>query len=369
MKRKVNIVSCFLLLVSCFCSPSICQTTETTIDNGKKYDEIIDLNSLEVIKATHHDEEPKKEKQKDELELFLPKLDSELFKSWLTTGEAEIWTNEGDKKDFVLLPKDLLNELKAEKILKQSYKNENLFVDIFIYKFKDFTGAYSAYTILHKGAIAKLKVGKNASESDNSITFWKGNYYIDINTQNESTRTAKEFLVLASQEISNNIKQEVLPPVVTIQLPALNRVQGSEKYCLGTVCLTAYIPKILSEFDPALFKLEESGGIVGAEYELEEGKNDKEKILLSIVRYLTKETAGAVLNSLKGELEKKKNENKEIDIDTDLEDGTVKVKNKKNDFTFLKQKGNLLAIAQSVKDKKSGEKILNLVPWPIEIAK
>ena len=36
---------------------------------------------------------------------------------------------------------------------------------------------------------------------------------------------------------------------------------------------------------------------------------------------------------------------------------------------MLKQNGNLLAIVYNITNKKSGEKILGLVPWPVEINK
>ena len=53
----------------------------------------------------------------------------------------------------------------------------------------------------------------------------------------------------------------------------------------------------------------------------------------------------------------------------EIEDSLVKVKNNKNNYTMLKQKGNLLAIAYNITNKKSGEQVLGLVPWPIEIYK
>ena len=53
----------------------------------------------------------------------------------------------------------------------------------------------------------------------------------------------------------------------------------------------------------------------------------------------------------------------------DIDDSILKVKNKKNDYTMLKQKGNLLAIVYGIVNKKSGERILDLIPWPVEITK
>lgn len=359
-------------LFLCISSPAICQTNDTPSNAGKRYDEIIDLNSFESIKVPTDEEKQENQKTevlKDELTLFLPKLDSKLYEGWNLAGDFKIWDINGDHPPFIKFPKELFSELGLEKILEQHYQKENHLARVLIYKFKDFAGAYSAYTVLHAGSTTKLKVGKNASESDKSLSFWKGNYYVEISTELEGDSTSKEFIILISQEISNNIKIEQLPPVVAIQMPALNRVQGSEKYCLGPVCCNTFFLPNTQGFDVNSFNLQESGGIIRAEYQLSENTKDKERITLTLVRYKDKENAQTVFKKLSEGFEKKKLENKEMDIDTDLDDNSVRIKNKKNDFTMLKQRGNLLAIAYDITDKKSGEKIIGLVPWPIEINK
>lgn len=365
VNQKVDILSCFVLLaLYFFCSSAVCQTNETTASGAKKYDEIIDLNSLESIKVKKEDEIPK-----DELQLLLPKLDKTLYGNWSVQGDAKIWNSE-ESPPLLSLPKEFLDELQIEKVLKQTYQNENHSASVLIYKFKNFTGAYSAYTILHKGAAAKLKIGKNASESEKSVNFWKGNYFVDFYTEADNDNATKGFIILASQEISNNIKIEQLPPVVAIQLPALNRVHGSERYCLGPVCAKMFFTQYISDFDPAQFNFPESGGIITAQYQPPDAPSDKEKeekVCLVLARYLSKEASESVFNNLKNCFDKKKSENKDIDIDID--DDLVKVKNKKNNFTIFKQRGNLLAIAYNITNKKSGEEFLNLVPWPIEITK
>lgn len=348
---------CVLFL--CFSLPLICQTDNAPSNGTKKYDEIIDLNSLETIKVKKEDELENKV-QKDELTLFLPTLDSKLYEGWSLQDEA---------KSPLALSKELLEEFGYEKILMQGYRKESHNVQVTIYKFKDFAGAYSAYTVSHSGTTTRLKVGKNASESEKSVSFWKGNYFVDVSTKPENDKISKEFIILASQEISNNIKAEQLPPVVAIQLPALNRIQGSEKYCLGPVCCQNYFLPKITDFTSADFMIQESGGIITAEYQLSEDVKDKERITLVLVRYKNKDIAESVFKILQENFEKKKSENKDVDINIDLDDNLVKVKNKKNDYTMLKQKGNLLAVAYDITNKKSGEKVLGLVPWPIEINK
>ncbi|OGI07883.1 MAG: hypothetical protein A3I68_02485 [Candidatus Melainabacteria bacterium RIFCSPLOWO2_02_FULL_35_15] len=357
-----------MFLASCFFSSVLSQINETTIDPAKKYEDLIksqDAPKIQEPVVTPHAQSAAEEKQ-DELILLLPKLDPALYTDWNTPDKPVIWTEGNPALDFSQGNQELFNELKLEKILKQTYTKENHIVDVLIYKFKDFTGAYSAYTVLHSGATTKLKVGKNASESDKLVNFWRGNYFIDIHTNAENDSVAKEFIILASQDISKNLQTEQMPPVVAIQLPALNRVQGTEKYCLGSVCCKKYFTGNTIDFD--LFNLSESGGIITAQYQ-EDNSKDKERISLILSRYITKESAQAVFASFKEYFEKQKLANKEMEIDFDIDDSTLKIKNQKNNYTMLKQRGNLLAIAYNIMNKKSGKQVLALIPWPIEIAK
>ncbi|MBI3590283.1 MAG: hypothetical protein HY094_02755 [Candidatus Melainabacteria bacterium] len=373
-KNIFSLLLSFLFLS--FFSPVNCQTSESV----KKYDEILNkklpdvlVPKQEAIEAATKQAEPEVEKQavteaeKNELTLLLPKLDNSLYQNWNIFGEAQVWMLGDLSPSLVTVSQELLTELGAEKALKQTYKKDDHIVNVLIYKFMDFTGAYSAYTVLHSGTNTKLKVGKNASESEKLVNFWKGNYFVDISTQNENDSIAKEFVILSSQDVSKNIQLEQLPPVVAIQLPALNRIQGSEKYCLGTVCCKEFISKIIPAFDCSVYDLQKSGGVISAEYQL--SGNEKERITLALIRYTAKENAQSVFDFLRQDFEKKQKENKDIDIDVDIDESLIKIKNKKNDYTMLKQKGNLLAIAYGITSKKSGEQILGLVPWPIEVSK
>lgn len=357
---------CFLFLY--FSISVLSQTNEVQNDSAKKYEDLI--KPQETVQpqepTTPPQIQPAIEKKQDELTLFLPKLDPTLYNTWNVASEAFIWTQGNPYPNFLQENQELFNELKLEKILKQIYIKENHVVEVLIYKFKDFTGAYSAYTVLHGGTTTKLKAGKNTSESDKLVAFWKGNYFVDIQTSSENDSIAKEFIVLASQDISKNIQTEQMPPVVAIQLPALNRVQGTEKYCTGSVCCKKYF--INNVVDCDLFNLSESGGIITAQFQTDDSK-DKDRISLILSRYTTKESAQAAFTSFKEFFEKKKLLNKEMDIDFDIDNSILKIKNQKNNYTMLKQKGNLLSIAYNITNKKTGEQVLALIPWPIEITK
>ena len=366
IKSKIFFL-CFMF-ASCFFFPAFSQTNEAQIDPAKKYEDLIKIQDTtktqEPIAAPQTP--PAIEEKPDELVLFLPKLDPTLYANWNASAKPIIWTEGNPSIDFLQENQELFNELKLEKILKQTYTKETNSVDVLIYKFKDFTGAYSAYTVLHGGATTKLKVGKNASESEKLVNFWKGNYFIDIHTSSNNNSIEKEFVILASQDISKNIQIEQMPPVVAIQLPALNRVQGTEKYCFGSVCCKKYL--IGNTLDCALFNLSESGGVISAQYQTD-GLEDKERIALVLTRYTTKESAKAVFDSIKEYFEKQKSMNKEMEIDFDIDDSIFQIKNGKNNYTMLKQKGNLLTVAYNITNTKTGKQVLALIPWPVEITK
>lgn len=370
MKSQIIKTTIFLILLfsSCLFLNSVSQTNDSKSDPINIYDQIVNPSSSQNMMSEGGNIVTSPVK-KDELILFLPKLDNTLYANWSTDGEPKIWNITEDGPNFEIAPLDILLEAGLEKILKQSYEKENHFADVFIYKFMDFAGAYSAFTVLHKGEITKLKVGKNASESDSLVNFWKGNYFVDINTKSENDKIAKEFIVLSSQDISKNIKIEQLPPVVAIQLPALKRIPGSEKYCISKVCFEKYFLPVIPDFGSDIFNLTESGGLILAEYRASENPKDTEKITLILGRYTKNETAQSVLDALKEKFEKKKLENKDMDIDFDVGDSVLTVKIKKDNYTMLKHKGNLLGIVFGVTNKKSGIQVLNLIPWPVEITR
>lgn len=384
-----SILFCTFLLLFQSCFYRINCQTETSTDAAKKYDEILNKDESEKAQpsATPSSEnqvesQPQIETQTEqpkevisekevqginELTNILPKLDNTLYKDWSKSGEPVIWIGGESSTPPVSQKNELLSELGIESILKQSYKKENHAVEIVIYKFRDFAGAYSAYSILHQGATTKLKVGKNASESESLINFWKESYYVDIHTNEQNDTISKEFIILSGQDVSKNIEKEQLPPVVAIQLPALYKAQGTERFCLGPVCCNDYIKKESFGLDCNLLNLQNSGGVITAEYQLSDDSKDKERITLILVRYTGKDIAESVFNIFKSDFESKQKEKKDMDIE--VEDSLVKVKNNKNNYTMLKQKGNLLAIAYNITNKKSGEQVLGLVPWPIEIYK
>ena len=389
-----------LLIVSFFYLNANCQTD--TLNHGKSYDELLNKQpSTPTPAPTATPENPAIENpsdkqidnnektqtesteikkveslEKDELVLLLPSLDNELYKGWSKQGDAKLWQAGSNLPLTVSVSQNLLTELEVKKILTQSFIKEGLNIEVVIYEFKDFTQTYSAYTTLHKGTTSKLKVGRNTSESKNLINFWKGNHFVDIhNTSDKPDITAKEFVVLFSQDLGKNILIEQLPPVVVIQLPSLYRVQDSEKYCTGLVCCEEFLLKGDPNISCNFLNLQNSGGSVLAQYQLSEIKenkkapSDEEKISLILTRYTSTEDAESVFNTLKDNFEKKQKENKDIDINFDPEDSALKVQLAKNNYTMLKQRGNLVGIAYNLTNKKSGEQVLGLIPWPIQINK
>lgn len=383
LKRIISVTLSSFLLVNLF-QPAICQTESVVptvepviipsplptispipspvqvqeqknieIDSIKKYEEII--APTPVLSPTPQEQLPENISSSS-LSWLLPNLSDVLYQGWMLS-ESFTWKSGEAIPDYITIPEQVLNEIGLEEVLKQVYEKENHKAAILIYKFSSFTGAYSAYTILHRGNKSKLKVGRNATEAETLINFWKGNYYVDIHTAALNDAEARQLVTLASQDVSKNIKSEQMPPVVALQLPALNRIQGSEKYCFNLTCANQYLPKI-DDIDYSVFNIERSGGVISAKYDL---------ATLIFTRYTEKDGASSVFDILKAHFKEKAKENKEINIDES--DSQIKIKSKKNGSISIKQKGNLLGVSQSLDDKKSSDKVLELIPWPVEIEK
>lgn len=357
LQKKVNIL-CFLVIASQvnFLS-AFSQEEIKTVDPIKRYDEIIDINTLEA--------NPVQEVvPKDELALFLPDLKSPIYKGWAEEGNVIIW--EKDRSgDFVPLPLELLNELNAEKVLKQTYKKEDYLVDIFVYRFKDYLGAYSAFTLLREGKPSKLRVGRESYESERSISFWKDRYLVDMKSRQDVSGEVKSFIILSTQEVSSKLKGDHIQPQVAIQLPALNRIHGTEKYCIGEACFRIVFPPESLEFDPENLNISKSEGAIRAEYKVSDNQANNERLICLLLRYQDAFVASSTFDFLSKFYLSKQEQNKELKVDED--DGVIRIKKDKNLYTFLKQKGNMLGILFQVPDKKTGEKFMDLIPWPVEV--
>jgi len=356
--RKIII---FLVLITINYSAVFSQTSGEDFDPVKRYDEILELNLPDKTNALI-----KKMVPKDELALYLPNLGSPLYEGWIEVDSAMIW-EAGKENSFQPLPEDLLAELGAEKILRQIYEKGESGVQVTVYRFKNFAGAYSASTVFGKGSPAKLKVGKNVYESEDSLSFWKEKYFIDIRTAKAQDTETKGFTVLASQEISDKIENNYTKPVVAVQLPALNRIPGLNKYCLGPICCRQFFPQDALEIDPDNYKLSSAGGIITADYKLTDNPADDRKVTLILMRYEDKATPRLVYSTFFDFYKKKDKENKGVKLN--VRDGIARVKNNKENYTMFKYKGNMFAAVYGSPDKNSGVKIIELIPWPVEITR
>jgi len=362
----IRTVIIFLLLWLPFFSVVYSQTTDENFDPAARYDEIIE--SLEQEKDMTS--EVKQTIPKDEIAVLLPNLSSPLYEGWIESTNPLIWDSEREEREresFLPFSEELLSEFKAKKVIRQTYKKDQNVVQITLYRFDNFAGAYSASTVLSEGNPAKLKVGKNVFESDNSLSFWKGDYYVELRSPITINPEVKGFTVLASQEISDKIQDTHQKPVIAIQLPALNRVPGVMKYCLGPICCQKYFLSRVLEVDPAYLGLNQSGGVIAADYKVSDNPADDRIVTLVLSRYESNEAAHLVFGEYMDFYKKKEASNEEVKID--VNDGVVRVKNNKDDYTFFKQQGNIFGVAYGSTDKKAGQKVLELVPWPVEITR
>jgi hypothetical protein len=364
------ILSLSILICTSYFSIGKCQEAPPTeYDAVKKYDELLKATpSSEIPTSTPVSTATPLPINNTNTELFklLPNLTDVLYQNWKISEPSVSWMVGDVIPEASKIIEPYLNEIGLEEVIAQVYEKDGHKAKVFIYRFKNSTGAYSAFTVLKKGNKSKLKVGKSATEADTLINFWKGNYFVDINTLSLNDAIAKEFVVLSSQDISKNIQSDKMPPVVAIQLPSLNRIQGSEKYCIGIVCAMQFLPQIL-DIDYSNFNINESGGIASARYKISENPKEKKEETLILIRYVTKEIAESIFLQLKNSFEEKSKNNKDIVLDFDESDSTLKIKYKKEEYMVIKQKGNLLGISSGTSNLKSSEKTLSLIPWPIEV--
>ncbi len=350
----IKVIFFIFVYINCL-SFARCEDTplDPVYDAIKKYDELIKLS---LPNST-----PSPSPQNKGLSGLLPNLDDILFLNWKINEPEFIWRNGDPIPDFAKSLEPFLNELGLEEILGQSFIKEGHKAEVFIYKFKDFTGAYSAFTILKKGEKSKLKIGKRSTEAEGLINFWKGNYFVDVHSLSPGDSISKEFVVLSSQDIAKNITTDKTLPAVSLQLPSLHKIQGSERYCTGLICAMQFLPQVLG-LDYSKFNINQSAGIVSARYKVLDSPKGKNEEYLILARYLNKEIASSVFITIKNSFDEQFKMNKDYDIDFDQVNSTYKLKNKNEDYIVVKQKGILLKIAFGKTSLANLEKLIDLVP-------
>lgn len=121
----------------------------------------------------------------------------------------------------------------------QAYVHANDRIEVALYKFKDVSGAYGAYSFLRQPDMAKADLTEHSSASSNRALALEGDLVLDIHADHITDR-GRELKSLVSAVAQH--AQDGLLPSLWQHLPQDNIVPRSDRYILGPHTLDQLFP-------------------------------------------------------------------------------------------------------------------------------
>lgn len=192
------------------------------------------------------------------------------------------------------VPAELLLEFGCTNVTVRQFKRGQRTCTVKLFRFSTTDGAYGAYTNLRVGASTVIARGDASSEDDDSISFWKGHYFISLSTNADGDDEAKGALTAFANKIV--IADSAKKPALLSQLPVLEKTAGSERFYKGPFAANQHLPL------PFLnsLSLDKSAGAVSAVYQFPQPYSERLKLL--IVDYAKPSAAKAMFGSFTGNL-------------------------------------------------------------------
>lgn len=185
----------------------------------------------------------------------------------------------------------LLQEYGCTHVLVQNFHRTQRNVQLVIYTFVGPEGAYGAYSVMRDGASTVIVRGGASSETDCSVSFWQGRRFVVASSASEDDEVSKALVSSLADQMSALIRERADLPGLLTSLSGLYRVQGSEKFFMGSAAARRFspMPHIVS------LSIERSLGAAFVEYHFPSPQPDRMKSLL--VDYPSAELARSVFST------------------------------------------------------------------------
>lgn len=169
----------------------------------------------------------------------------DLLKYIPQTGEVKMWERMGNpllfssEELFKLIngAAEVYYEYGFEKALNQEYiKDDTLSIIVNIFKMKNPEAGYGIFCFGRQKDYEITGIGEFANESEYSISFCKGSFYVEVESfmDNDEIRSARKVF---ANYIASKIKEGGGIPDIFKSLPEANSVSGSEKFINGIISL------------------------------------------------------------------------------------------------------------------------------------
>lgn len=180
----------------------------------------------------------------------------------------------------------VLREYGVEIAERRSFARDGNGLTITVYRAKDPTGAYGAYSFLRTPDMTGQKLTDHSSVSRDRALILVGNFVLDISGKN--VPALRPDLVALTNTMGSRAEQGSYP-VLWQYLPADYRVPRSDRYLLGLVALNQLLPIAAGDW---------VGFSNGAEAELARYDLNGQEVTLLVAEYPTPQLASEELKEL-----------------------------------------------------------------------
>jgi hypothetical protein len=171
----------------------------------------------------------------------------------------------------------------VKSVEQRSYTQGSQASSITLYRFRDPSSAYGAYTFLRNEALSPASLGSYASASRDRALFVVGEMLLDVSApENQGRPLDADLKQLA--DILDKKADHTPYPFIGEHLPDKGRVQNSERYVIGPLSLAHFVPLGTDDW----MGFDHSGETILAHYQVA-GKDET----LLITSYPTQQVAAA----------------------------------------------------------------------------
>jgi hypothetical protein len=251
------------------------------------------------------------------------------FAKWRSTGAANLAGTPPAQKD-------VFAEAGLQSSETRTYATDGSSATVTLYRFRDPSGAYQAYTSVLTPLSGSLNSGNS---SDNDRFDLVGNILLVLDPSRALSPDEKKSLVATISSKADNTP----PPPIPDYLPDLDRIPGSARYALGPAAFRAAVASLGR---PEYASLSDSVGFSsGAEVMFARFQHSRDEAVLMLIDYPTPQLAGLHWKHLEQTLPA----------------------SAKSSGTTIERKGTLLAIVLAPSNADYAARVRNAVNYETQV--
>ena len=165
------------------------------------------------------------------------------FGGWTASGSSSVVSPASPAATDQLLGANAaaFREYIVKSIEQRSYAQGTQTASITLYRLRDPSSAYGAYTFLRSDALSTASLGSYASASKERALIVVGEMLLNVSVPEKQSRPSDADLKQLADSL-NKLADQTPYPLIGEHLPEQGRVRGSEHYFIGPQGLSQFLP-------------------------------------------------------------------------------------------------------------------------------